>query len=86
MNEEQRKAIADIVPIKARVHTTAVVDLLDEVISDIAETQFLRTGPQRAADIVMGLAAKQERLHALIGEHIKSLEDENQKLVDPPAN
>ncbi|WP_445979099.1 hypothetical protein [Stenotrophomonas muris] len=85
LNEDFRKALADLVPLRARLHSSDVSTLLDALISDVVETQSVRTGQEQAEEIWFGLSDKYEELQKLIGNHIRALEDENQQLGDPPA-
>ncbi|HDS1664531.1 TPA: hypothetical protein QEL40_003280 [Stenotrophomonas maltophilia] len=85
LDEELRKALADLVPLRARLHSTDVTSLIDDVVSDVVKTQSPRIGQEDADALWFGLSDKHDQLQALIGDRIKSLEDENQQLGDPPG-
>lgn len=86
LDEGLRKALADLVPVKARLHSHDVANLLDDVVADVVEASAPRTEEQDAADLWFGLSDKHDQLQELIGGRIKALEDENQQLGDPRAS
>ena len=83
-DEAIRRANADLVPLRARVHTRSVSTALNELV-DLLSGLVLVKSEREATEIWRTGGALHYELEELVGKHIKALEDENQVLVDPPA-
>ncbi|WP_312226210.1 hypothetical protein [Stutzerimonas nitrititolerans] len=83
-DEAIRRANADLVPLRARVHTSDVSVALNELV-DLLSGLVLVKSEREATEIWRTGGAMHDVLQELIGKHIKALEDENQVLVDPPV-
>lgn len=82
--EAIRRANADLVPLRARVHTHEVSVALDSLVDTLATLPFV-TSESEATAIWRSGGVMSNELQQLIGHHIRALEDENQQLGDPPV-
>lgn len=82
--EAIRRANADLVPLRARLHTHAVSIALNALVEKLSGLVLVKS-EREATGIWMSGGAMCDELQELIGNHIRLLEDENQQLGDPPA-
>ncbi|MFG6068816.1 hypothetical protein ACEU0B_001973 [Stenotrophomonas indicatrix] len=83
-DEAIRRANADVLPLRARVHTRDVSIALNKLVDLLSGLVYVKSESE-ATEIWRAGGAMHNELQVLIGKHIKALEDENQVLVDPPA-
>ncbi|QZN81654.1 hypothetical protein K5K93_04255 [Stenotrophomonas sp. DR822] len=81
--EDFRLAVAEVVPIHARIHARTVYEQL----SEYRELLYQVTNSVAKAEAQAFWQAHPiyDRLHIALGDEIRKLEDENQQLGDPSA-
>lgn len=83
-DESFRRANADLVPLRARIHTSEVSSTLNTLVALLSGLATVKTEAE-ATQIWMTGGLMHDELQELIGKQIRLLEDENQQLGDPPA-
>lgn len=83
-DESLRRANADLVPLRARIHTTEVSSRLNTLVGLLSGLATVKTEAE-ATQIWATGGLMHDELQELIGKQIRLLEDENQQLGDPPA-
>lgn len=83
-DESFRRANADLVPLRARIHTTEVSSRLNTLVALLSGLATVKTEAE-ATQIWATGGLMHDELQQLIGKQIRLLEDENQQLGDPPA-